>query len=123
MGAGLVVIPALWVCFWNRSHAESPASLLGTLQSMQKIKQIPPPNLSQTTVRKIPDVALAYSVAFCGGARTTDHAGIHQEQHQGNRTLSVPARRVAGRPKSVARARAGLFGLEATRGCAGKGNV
>ena len=69
MGGGLVFIPALWVCFWNRSHAESPASLLGTLQSMQKIKQIPPPNLSQTTVRKIPDVALAYSVAFCGGRR------------------------------------------------------
>lgn len=33
------------------------------------------------------------------------------------------ARRVAGRPKSVATAGAGLFGLEATRGCAGKGNV
>jgi hypothetical protein len=43
MGGGLVFIPALWVCFWNRSRTESPASLLGTHQSMQKVD--PPPNL------------------------------------------------------------------------------
>jgi hypothetical protein len=54
MGTGLVVIPALWVCFWNRSRAESPASLLGTLQSMQKMKQIPP-HLPRTTVLNILD--------------------------------------------------------------------
>ena len=69
------------------------------------------------------EAALACRVAFCGGVRTTHHARIHRKQRQGNRTLSVPARRVAGRPKSVATAGAGLFGLEATRGCAGKGNV
>ena len=69
------------------------------------------------------EAALACREAFCGGVGTTNHARIHQEQRQGNRTLSVPARRVAGRPKSVATAGAGLFGLKATRGCAGKGNV
>jgi hypothetical protein len=57
-------------------------------------------------------------VAFCGAVRITHNARSRREQRQGNRTLSVPARRVAGRPKSVATAGAGLFGLEATRGCA-----
>jgi hypothetical protein len=57
-------------------------------------------------------------VAFCGAVRTTHNVRPRREQRQGNRTLSVPARRVAGRPKSVATIGAGLFGLEATRGCA-----